>query len=124
MAGRYGADQLSIALLLFWLFLSIMTRFIKYNQIIIVVNIALAFFIYYRIFSRNITKRYQENIKFLKYWNPIKNKLKNTIKHIKGARYYRYYKCSNCKQVLRVPKGKGKISITCPKCKLTMIKKS
>lgn len=124
MAGRYGADQLSMALLLFWLFLSIMSRFIKHNQIIMMVNIVLIVLIYYRIFSKNIKKRYQENMKFLQYWNPIEKKFKSLIKHIKDARYYRYYKCPNCKQQLRVPKGKGKISITCPKCKLSIIKKT
>lgn len=124
MIGRYGMDQLSIALLLFWLFLSIISRFIRYNQIIVVLYVIIAVLVYYRIFSKNISKRYQENMKFLKYWNPLKNKFNNTIKNLKNARYYRYYKCTNCKQMLRVPKGKGKISITCPKCKITMIKKS
>src|SRR5690554_2529141 len=110
MIGRYGMDQLSIALLLVWLFLSILSRFIRYNQIIVVLYVIIAVFVYYRMFSKNISKRYQENMRFLKYWNPLKNRFKNTMVHLKNARHYRYYKCSNCKQMLRVPKGKGKIA--------------
>jgi DNA-directed RNA polymerase subunit RPC12/RpoP len=124
MIGRYGMDQLSIALFVIWVFLSILSKIVSYNQIINVLYVIVAFLIFYRMLSKNISKRYQENMRFLKYWNPLKNKYKNTIKHVKDARYYRFYKCTNCKQILRVPKGKGKISITCPKCKITMIKKS
>ena len=73
---------------------------------------------------KNISKRYQENNKFLRIWNIIKNKINYVPQRIKSLKDYRYFKCSNCKQTLRVPRGKGKLSITCPKCKNVMIKKS
>ena len=123
MVGRYGTDQLSMALMVIWIFISILSRFTG-NRIINIFYIIMPIIIFYRIFSKNIAKRYQENMKFLRVWNPIKNKVKTKIQRVKDLKYYRYYKCSNCRQTLRVPRGKGKISITCPKCKTVMIKKS
>ncbi len=52
-----------------------------------------------------------------------KNKVKSKVQRLRDLKYYRYYKCSNCRKTLRVPRGKGKISITCPKCKNVMVKK-
>lgn len=123
MMGRYGVDQLSMVLMGVNIFLSILSRFIS-NPILNIFYIVMPVIVIYRIFSKNLAKRHQENIKFLKIWNSIKSKVNNKIQRIKGLKYYRYYKCSNCKKILRVPKGKGKISITCPKCRITMIKRS
>lgn len=123
MVGRYGVDQLSTALLIVSIFFSILSRFFN-NGVLNILNMIILFIIFYRIFSKDIGRRYQENNKFLKIWYPIKNKVSSRIQRIKSLKDYRYYKCSNCKQKLRVPKGKGRIAITCPKCKMTMIKKS
>ena len=123
MIGRYGSDHLSIALMGVWIFMWILSRFVD-NKIIGIFYMVIPVIIFYRIFSKDITKRYQENIKFLNIWNPIKNRTKTRIQQLKDFKHYRYFKCSNCKQILRVPKGKGKISITCPRCKNIMIKKS
>lgn len=123
MAGRYGADQLSIALIIVNLLISILSRVFN-SKLLGIFNLLISILILYRIFSKNITKRYEENMKFLNKWNPIKNKVSKKIKEIKGLKHYKYYKCPNCKQKLRVPRGKGKVSITCPKCKTEMIKKT
>ncbi|NLJ98819.1 MAG: hypothetical protein GX320_06100 [Tissierellia bacterium] len=123
MVGRYGVDQLSTALLIVSIFFSILSRFFN-SGVLNILNMIILFIIFYRIFSKDIGRRYQENNKFLKIWYPIKNKVSSRIQRIKSLKDYRYYKCSNCKQKLRVPKGKGRIAITCPKCKMTMIKKS
>ena len=123
MAGRYGVDQLSLTLLGISIFISILSS-ILHSQVLAILYIIPLGTVLYRIFSKNIAKRYQENIKFLNKWNSIKRKVNNRIKHIKSLKHYKYYKCSNCKQALRVPRGKGKIAITCPKCKTVMIKKS
>jgi len=121
MAGRYGVDQLSIAQLIIGIVLAIVYRFFPYK------TIQLSFFImliytYFRIFSRDINKRYLENIKFMKLWNPIKNKFSSQIAKIKNRKHFKYFKCSFCGQKIRVPRGKGKIKVTCPKCKNTTIK--
>jgi peptidoglycan/LPS O-acetylase OafA/YrhL len=64
----------------------------------------------FRSLSRNIYKRYEENRKFLVFFQKLKDK------------DHRYYNCPRCRQQVRVPKGKGKISITCPKCREKFIK--
>ncbi len=123
MTGRYGVDQLSWALLGISILISILSRILD-SQVLAMLYIIPLGIVLYRMFSKDISKRYQENIKFLNKWNSIKRKINNRIQRIKGLKYYKYYKCSNCKQTLRVPRGKGKISITCPKCQTVMIKKS
>lgn len=123
MVGRYGSDQLSTGLLILWIIISILSRFIN-SRIIEILNIIIPMITLYRMFSKNISKRYEENMRFLKLWNPIKSKANSITRKVKGLKHYRYYKCISCKQTLRVPKGKGRISVTCPKCKTIMIKKS
>lgn len=123
MAGRYGVDQLSMLLLVISIIFSISSRFVN-SRIISIVFILTAGLAYYRIFSKDISKRYQENMKLLKVWNPIKNKFNNKIKRVKNSKDYRHFKCSNCDKTLRVPRGKGKVSITCPNCKTVIIKKT
>ena len=123
MIGRYGSDQLSMALMGVWVLISILSRFIR-NPIMNVFYMIMPIIIFYRIFSKNISKRHEENIKFLNLWNPIKYKVKNKVQRVKDLKYYRYYKCPNCRQTLRVPRGKGRISITCPKCRNVIVRKS
>ena len=123
MLGRRGVDQLSMTLMGISIFLSILSIFVNSQILYILYMVTIAIAIY-RMFSKNLTKRYQENIKFLNMWNSIKRKINNRIQRLKNLKHYKYWKCSNCKQTLRVPRGKGRISITCPKCKTIMIKKS
>lgn len=123
MTGRYGNDQLSIALLAFSIIFSIFSGIFDSSLLNILSMISLII-IFYRIFSKDIGKRYQENNKFLKHWYPMKNKARKKMQKIKSRKDYRYYQCPSCKQEFRVPRGKGKITVTCPKCKMTMIKKT
>lgn len=123
MIGRYGVDQLSIFLLGISIIFSIISRFVD-SKIITIVFMATALISYYRIFSKDISRRYYENNELLKIWNPIKNKGKSIVNRLKNSKDYRHFKCPNCKQTLRVPRGKGKISIKCPKCNTRTIKKT
>lgn len=123
MIGRYGTDQLSIALIFLSIALSILSRFLP-SRIIDIIYIALLIIAYYRIFSKNTYKRYIENQKFIGFWIPIQNKFKRKINRITSRKEYKYFKCTNCKQRIRVPRGKGKIKVTCPKCRNIMIKKT
>lgn len=123
MMGRYGVDQLSMFLLILSIIFSISSRFME-SQIISVLFIITMGLAYYRILSRDIGRRRHENNELLKIWNPIKNRLRYWIQRIKDLRVYKRFKCPSCKQSLRVPRGKGKISITCPKCKTGIIKKT
>lgn len=115
MMDRYGMDQLYKALIFVSItlsFLSIFTDFKFLNNI----SLALLIFATYRAFSKNKEKRYRENIAFLNWYNPLRNKLIKTKNRLKDMKTHKFLKCPKCRQTLRVPKGKGKILITCPKC--------
>ena len=123
MAGRYGLDQLNETLILIALAFMILSMFFKSTPLK-TAGLLLLILCYVRMFSRNIGKRYDENIKFLNYRDKIMNYIRAKKEYIKQLRTYHIYKCPNCKQKIRVPKGKGKICITCPKCNTEFIKKS
>ena len=116
MYGRYGYDQLNWFLLILYpilYLLSVLTRIGLFNTIG-TVGIVLAAF---RILSRNFAKRRAENARFMQAASPVIRwwKLRSAMHRDKD---HRYFKCPNCSQQLRVPKGKGKISITCRSCGL------
>ena len=116
MIGRYGTDQLSLSLLILGLVLCILV--VPFNFIVIKLLPFIPIFLcYYRVFSKNIYKRQQENFKFIRFYTPILKRYRLLVKRFKERKTHRYFKCPSCKQTLRVPKGKGNISITCPKCK-------
>lgn len=123
MLGRYGTDQLSIALLVLFLIFIVLSRFIS-SPVWFIVEIVLIFVMYYRIFSRNIPKRAQENEKFLKLWRPVERWFIIRKNRFKSRKEYRYFKCPGCKKTLKVPRGKGEITITCPVCKTRLTKRT
>ena len=122
MQGRYGNDQLNrflIATAMVLLILSMFTTDILYTIAVIAMVFA-----YYRMFSKKIYKRSEENQKYLQLEWKAKNfwtKKKNEIKQLKT---HHIYKCPNCKQKIRVPRGRGKIAIRCRKCGTEFVKKS
>ena len=123
MYGRYKGDELNRFLTVIYLILWVLS-FFPYLGILQLLNTLIFVFIIYRALSKNIYARQKELNKYLN----IKNKLKSQIalnkqKHL-NRKTHLYFKCKNCKANLRVPKGKGKLEITCPKCKHTMIKYS
>ena len=120
MVGRYGNDQLNFALILASLFCALFTFFtsgitdlvFSLLQIILLVAWAL------RSFSRNIHKRRNENIAYLKFVNEVKKRFSGVKAFFKRVadREHRYFKCPKCASRLRVPRGRGNITITCPRC--------
>lgn len=115
MMGRYGSDKLNMTILGGGLLACLLGMFIKLpvlNLILTLLSYGLMIWAIFRMLSRNTYKRYQENRKFLR----LKDRLKD--------REHRYFECPRCRQPVRVPKGKGKISITCPKCGDKFIKKT
>ena len=127
MIGRYGVDDLSRAQIIVSMVLLLVSTFLSaFFRVNILYWLGLALLIYshFRILSRNVSKRYEENQRYLnaKYRAVVK---KNNLKKRWAQRStYRSFKCPQCKQTVRVPKGRGKICITCPKCKTEFIKKS
>lgn len=123
MQGRYGADQLSFTLLILSLVISLITSLFSIPLIALIGYIPLIFSLY-RMLSKNISKRRKENQVFLKKYQPIESWCKKKVRRIKALKTHKYFKCPNCSQELRVPRGKGKITITCPKCHSNFSKKS
>ncbi len=123
MAGRYGADQLSIALLILSVILNFGLQLTGIQLLTLIGYIPLGLCIY-RILSKNVQKRRLENYKFSMLMSPVYASLKKTQRRALESKTHRFMKCPNCKAELRLPKGKGKIIVTCPQCKTEFISKS
>ena len=85
---------------------------------------ALLIFCYYRTFSRNISKRTEENYKFYTLKDRVGSKFRSWKEQWANRKVYHYYRCPQCRQKLRVPRGRGRIQISCPRCGTQFIKKS
>ncbi len=115
MMGRYGVDKLNNWILGCGAILCVVAMFIPVvpvKLLMTVVSYGLLIWSMVRTLSRNTYKRYQENRKFLLFLDKLKD------------RQHKHFTCPRCRQVVRVPKGKGKIAITCPKCREKFIKKT
>lgn len=123
MAGRYGNDQLNQFIFIVAI-ISMVLEIITRQSLFYTLTLVLLTLAYVRVFSRNINKRYEENMKFLQKKDAILNKFRKQKYYAAQRRNFHIYTCPQCKQKIRIPKGKGKISITCPKCRTSFIKKS
>lgn len=121
MMGRYGNDPLNQVLTVAALALMLLSFL---WQPLYVLALALLVFTLFRMFSRNIEKRRAEAMA----WEGLKGKVVHFFGGAKnraaGSKTHRYYRCPNCQQQLRVPKGKGRVSIDCPKCHQCFEKKT
>ncbi len=115
MQGRYGTDRLNTLILVVGLMLCVGSMFMPAGwPVVVMTGLAYlcSFVVIFRCLSRNTYKRYQENRQYLSLLNRLKD------------REHRYFSCPKCRQSVRVPKGKGKISITCPRCREKFTKKT
>lgn len=123
MYGRYGVDTFGKFLLWSGVILMLITSIFHF-RIFYVIGWAFVIYSYYRMFSRQTYKRALENQKFLQHTSKIRGFFAKQKYMAVQRKTHHIYKCPNCKQKIRVPKGKGKIEIRCPKCQTTFIKKS
>ena len=123
MYGRYGNDSLNQFLMIAGLFLAALWSFVRVDGLAIGI-VVLLFLCYFRMFSRNIAQWQKENQKFLSLWLPAKKQIEGAWLRFKDRKTHRYFKCKCCKTYLRVPRGKGKINIKCPKCGNQFVKKT
>ena len=123
MVGRYGPDHLNIAMIVISLVISLLASIIGFAPLVYVSYIILALALF-RMLSRNISRRRAENDRFIRYWWPIRTKVRRSLANIKHRKTHKFIKCQGCRNTLRVPKGKGKLQITCPKCGERFIKKT
>ena len=124
MYGRYGSDELNLLLLILAVLISlcnaVLSSIFTQSEVFVrwispslsLLMLGLLGVNLYRCFSRNIDKRQKEN-----------RRLRNFLTRLKD-RSHRYYRCPGCRQRVRVPKGRGKINIRCPKCGNKFVKKT
>ena len=115
MEGRYGNDKLNMLLLGISLGAMLVDLFLPvgiFKLILWILSYGLVIWAICRTLSRNIYKRYEENRKYLQFCEQFKD------------RQNRYYNCPKCRQRVRVRRGKGKIAITCPRCRERFIRKT
>ena len=122
MYGRNGMDQLNRALL--WGYLGICVARVAalmllhsgtVDQVLDLLQWVALVALLFRTFSRNLPRRRAENQKFVSWWWGVKNRSSGArARH--ADKDHKYFVCKNCKTICRVPVGKGKIIITCPKC--------
>lgn len=123
MRGRYGADELSKAILGLCMVLLIVNLFTGYQPVYLLALVLLGL-CYYRMLSRNIAARSSENRKYLESTAGIRYKFSKMKNRMAQSKEYHIYKCPSCGQKIRIPRGKGKIRVTCPKCKHVFEKRS
>ena len=119
MMGRHGTDDLGQALNILALGVMVLGLFVPQLSSLAMVVLIVCF---YRMFSRNTYARSHENEQYLQWKNKLTKWCSIRVIRFKNRKMYLYFKCPSCKQDLRVPRGKGDVTITCPICK-TEIKK-
>ncbi len=114
MMGRYGTDKLNTVILVTGVVMSLVSVFVggTLGLLLTLGAYGLMFWAIFRCFSRNTYRRYRENRRFLMLIDRLKD------------REHKHFDCPKCRQPVRVPRGKGKIAITCPKCHEKFIRKT
>ena len=123
MQGRYGVDQLYRFIFFLALVLMIINTFLR-NPMLNLVIYALLILDIFRMLSKNHSARYAENQKYLQLTAKIRYWLDQQKKLWQERKYHHIYTCPKCKQKIRIPKGKGKIMVHCPKCHFEFQKRS
>ena len=114
MMGRYGVDQMNVGILVAMMVCTLLSSLTGFLPLYLL-GIALMCWAIFRILSRNYERRRAENAAFLRLAGPVIRwcKLRRCARR---DRDYCYFTCPHCKQMLRAPKGKGKIHVTCRTC--------
>lgn len=123
MYGRYGYDALNRFLIISALICMVLSLFPRGHVFYMIAGISMVY-AYFRMFSRNIAKRTAENQWFLNRTMKVRGLWEKRKREMGQRKQYHIYKCPECRQKIRVPRGRGRIAITCRKCGAEFIKKS
>ena len=120
--GRYGIDSLGYTLIIVSLVMSLVSSLTAaiwgtFSTVIWILSYVLLVWEIFRMLSRNIMARRRENDVFFGWFKPIKKFVKLSSNKLRDRKTHKYFVCPKCKNNLRVPKGRGEITITCPVCK-------
>ena len=122
MMGRYGNDQFNRFLMILAMICFILSQFRVPG--VYLIGLLCLIYAYFRMLSRNTYKRSLENNKYLQYEYKVKRWFAGVKRNMQQRKTHHIYKCPSCRQKIRIPRGKGKIEIRCPKCGQTFMKKS
>jgi len=115
VAGRHGADQLSLALIWGGLIVYILSAVVN-SGLLSLLSLAMYVYTVFRMFSRNERKRADENRRYLAAKNKLTTGLRQARTRFKNRKQYKYFRCPNCKAWLKVPRGAGVVTVTCGRC--------
>jgi len=126
MHGRYGTDQLGKLLAFLSVFFVALSLFLRNLGGLILWAAALILLLvcYFRMFSSNLDRRRAENERYLSFVKGIGAYFQGKKRRFKQRKDYRFFDCPQCGVTARVPRGKGRIRITCPKCGNCFVRKS
>lgn len=120
--GRYGMDELGRFLYII-VFVLLVVSLIPYCSPVVLLSMALLFYNTFRACSRNVEKRKRENEWYLRKTAPMRERRQKSALIREEKRNYVFIRCRKCSNLNRVPRGKGKIRITCPKCGDQIVRK-
>lgn len=123
MAGHYGIDPFGQFTLITTIILMLIASFTR-SGILSSLSWVLFFYTYFRMFSRNVYKRAAENQAYLNKTYKLRNWFTRQKSILAQRKTHHIYRCPSCRQKIRIPRGKGKIEVRCPKCGTTFIKRS
>ena len=123
MIGSYGHDSLNKDLSTAALVLMALSLLFGWRVCSLLATAALIL-LYYRMLSRDIAARSRENAMYYQLKQQAMGKLRQFRSRLSQSKTYHFYRCPQCRQTLRVPRGRGRIAITCPKCHTEFVKKS
>ena len=115
MRGRNGSDELATCALLLALVFVILNLFLR-TIFLSVVAVALLVYAWWRMASKNLEARENENGVFCEFLGPVRPWVRNPVAAAQEAKKYKHFTCPNCQQRIRVPRGKGNLRVRCPKC--------
>ncbi len=121
--GAYGTDRMTRFLLVFAAILLVLS-FLTPVGFLYYIAFIILFYCYFRMFSKNIPARYKENETFVKYTDKFLDFFKNLKFGANRNKSFHIYKCPKCGQKIRIPRGKGKVSVRCPVCGEEFIKRA
>lgn len=115
MSGRYGADQLSYAMVITALVMTVVGSIARVGILTLMAD-ALLIVMFIRMLSKDRYRRAHENQVYLEKTQKIRRSTTEWFNRVKNSKKYRYFSCPQCKARLRVPRGVGNVTITCKNC--------
>lgn len=115
MSGRYGADQLSYAMVILALVMMVVGALSGLGLLTLMAD-ALMIVMFVRMLSKDRYRRAHENQVYLEKTQNVRRAVTEWMNRVKNSKKYRYFTCPKCKSRLRVPRGVGNVTITCKSC--------